>query len=331
MKIYLATALTDRNQSPISHFELLQRQDRFRVHELSTDAASAHVILFVDPHLHAHRGDWNISAVRHHPLARAFPDKTLVFDERDDPWPDLPGIYLSLPAPLFDPARHRAYAYPVLMNELVNDELFSTENFTPELLFSFVGTLTHPVRRAILALAHERGHVEENRVNMFTTTNEAIGERKQRFAQILRNSKFVLCPRGMGTASIRLFETLRAGRVPVIISDDWVAPVGPDWDSCSLRVRENQVASLPALLEDCEARWPAMSQAARATYEEWFGPQVMFHRIGDQCAQLLASLPTARRRPTLSVPFLKYATRHLSIRARVRLGAARKNLFRKPR
>ena len=29
-------------------------------------------------------------------------------------------------------------------------------------------------------------------------------------------SKFFLCPRGTGTSSIRLYETLSAGRVPVI-------------------------------------------------------------------------------------------------------------------
>ena len=329
MRIYLATALADRQNSPVPHFEALQRQDRFRVHELSEEAESADVILFVDPHLHAHRGDWRISAVRRHALVRAFPHKTLVFDERDDPWPDLPGIYLSLPSRLFDAARHRAYCYPLLMNELIDAECSDANSATPQFLFSFVGTMTHPVRRQILNLKHPRAHIEESRVNMFTVANAQIQQRKQSFAQTMQQTKFVLCPRGMGTASIRMFEALRAGRVPVIISDEWVAPLGPDWESCSLRVRENQTATLPALLEAHEANWESMSRAARATYHEWFGPQVMFHRIGDYCAQILATMPTSSRPAALSGPFLNYAARHLAIRARVRVGAARQTLRKK--
>jgi len=43
---------------------------------------------------------------------------------------------------------------------------------------------------------------------------------KQNYARLIANSKFVLCPQGVGPSSLRLFETLLMGRAPVIISDE---------------------------------------------------------------------------------------------------------------
>ena len=89
--------------------------------------------------------------------------------------------------------------------------------------------------------------------------------RRRRFAETMFRSKFVLCPRGHGTSSIRLFETLAAGRVPVVISDDWVAPKGPTWDACSVRWSQDAgTESLLAYLEELEPRAAEMGAAARA-------------------------------------------------------------------
>jgi hypothetical protein len=58
-------------------------------------------------------------------------------------------------------------------------------------------------------------------------------------------SKFVLCPRGYACSRWRLFETMMAGRVPVIISDQWVPPEGPAWERFSVRVSQKHVAQPP--------------------------------------------------------------------------------------
>src|SRR2546430_7005512 len=46
----------------------------------------------------------------------------------------------------------------------------------------------------------------------------------------------------------------RSGRVPVIVSDDWVEPTGPNWDEFTIRVPEGAVADIPRLLESREDR-----------------------------------------------------------------------------
>ena len=52
----------------------------------------------------------------------------------------------------------------------------------------------------------------------------------------------MLCPRGQGTSSIRLFEAMRMGIAPVIISDKWIGPKGPEWESFAVFVKEKDIS-----------------------------------------------------------------------------------------
>jgi hypothetical protein len=107
------------------------------------------------------------------------------------------------------------------------------------------------------------------------------------YIEIMRRSSFVLCPRGYGSSSYRLFEALKMGRVPVVLSDAWIAPIGPNWEACSIFVREANAEHIPDLLEGLEKKAAAMGLAARRTWDEWFGPNVAFHRIVEWCLTLL--------------------------------------------
>jgi hypothetical protein len=48
----------------------------------------------------------------------------------------------------------------------------------------------------------------------------------------MRDSEFVFCPRGTGNFSIRFYETLYYGRIPIIIDTDIVLPFSDliNWD-----------------------------------------------------------------------------------------------------
>ena len=116
--------------------------------------------------------------------------------------------------------------------------------------------------RRIYALRHRRCVVE--RVTNFTFWDSkapVFEERRHRFREVLEASKFVLCPRGQGTSSIRLYETLASGRVPVIIADDWVARRGPDRDRCSSDGRSDSSRT-------CRRIW----SGSRETGPRWWVP-----------------------------------------------------------
>ena len=111
--------------------------------------------------------------------------------------------------------------------------------------------------------------------------------KRAHYQEVLMRSRFVLCPRGRGTSSMRLYETLAAGRVPVIISDEWVAPRGPEWEACSLRWPEGRIEGLIEALEEREQDWPAMSAVARREHAEYFAGDVAFHRLLDVYGELV--------------------------------------------
>lgn len=316
MKVFLASSTRiARDNTSIPAFEKLAAQDRFRVHQLTDDATAADVILFVDCHQHH---DDLLKALRRHPLVLRYPSKILVYNERDHPWCVFPGIYVSMPASRFDKQRQKAFSYHTVEHRfnLVRDS-------TPDLLYSFVGARSHKIRERVLSLQNPRGIVEASQVNFFDSAPssenlEQQQRQKMRFVELFRRSKFVLCPRGMGTASFRLFEAMESGRVPVIISDEWMAPRGPDWESFSLRVLESQVENIPTLLQSCEARYPEMALRARQAYEDWFAPDVVFHRLIENCAELLqSSRATGNKKPLLDRQYLFVLFRVLVRRAKV--------------
>jgi hypothetical protein len=74
---------------------------------------------------------------------------------------------------------------------------------------------------------------------------------------------------------------MRAGRVPVVISDGWVRPPGPDWDAFCLFVPEARVFDLPTLLEREEPRGPAMGALARKEWERWYSEENVFNTAID--------------------------------------------------
>ena len=261
---------------PVDTFEWCSRVDRIGSHQLTDDPNNADLILFTQCHM----VDWRLRAIREHPVARAHWDRVAVYDERDRPWRSFPGVYVSMPAPTFDERRQRSWSYARTPD-------VSADEPEPDLLFSFIGSPTSPCREPILALRHPHAVIEEVRDFMFWDTDQPNHEdRRERFRTILARSRFVLCPRGRGTSSIRLYETLAAGRVPVIISDEWSPPAGPDWESCSIRWPEGHVSGLVAAIEERDTEWPALSAAAAETYDMYFAQEVVFDRIVGLCGEL---------------------------------------------
>jgi hypothetical protein len=224
--------------------------------------------------------DWRLTAIREHRLTARFRDKVLVYDERDRPWCGFPGVYVSMPDRSFDERFQRAWGY-------YRVPAWAGSDVEPDLLFSFVGSPSSRCRKELTRLRHPDAIVElVHGFTFYSESSPSFDDRRARFRAALGRSRFVLCPRGRGTSSIRLYETLAAGRVPVVISDAWVAPEGPDWDAFSIRWPEGRTKGLVELLEARSAEWRRMSSAASAAYHEFFAPQVSFHGIVGRCAEL---------------------------------------------
>lgn len=287
--------------------ELLQRtqQDRFGKHTATEDPNTADLILFVeydqnDPFLHR---------ARHHELTRKYREKCFVVSERDYTFPFLPGMYTSVPNRWYRPDRMRSGFYLAMFpNPHVQYEPIPKVN--PEYLFSFRGAFNGlPVREQLADLdassarivdtSAEANYIREHAPDAYDDPDRK-DNLQRRYGNLLQNSTFVLCPRGLAPSTVRIFETLKAGRIPVIIADDWVPPEGPDWNACSVRIPEGEISTLPERLSTVEEQAPAMGEQARTTWEEWFAPEVSFHRIVNWCLDIQEerSLPESLLRLT---------------------------------
>jgi hypothetical protein len=323
MKIALASAVHDVASSPVIRAFCEQAsQCAMMSHCLVDSPDLADCVLFVD--LHLCPGNFN-GVLRRHPLFLKYQHKSLVYDERDEPWCTSPGVYVSMPRGHFDHTRQRAFAY------YTGNDATAADPFTePDLLFSFVGSPGHRtsggfrVRRELLRINHPRALIEDSSGFVFYDDHGSPDTHRRRqthFASTLTRSKFVLCPRGRGTSSIRMYETLRGGRVPVVLADEWMPPDGPEWSAFTLTVRERDARGVAGIIEANEHRWPAMSKAARGAYDRWFSPQVAVSRIFDLCAELLES-PAPRMPSWRSAGYGPMVMRSLRTRMRSVVGSS---------
>ena len=192
--------------------------------------------------------------------AKAAPGaKHFMFCESDWPYPLLPGMY---------PNVGRRYSWAHSWAFFPRHEWTEPVSEEPNLLFSFAGrTSTHPVREAVVEL-----NGPETPCRGLTGPSFGQGDG---YRELIEKSRFVLCPRGLGVASFRIFETMSAGRVPVIIADEWLEPdAGRPWSEFSIRVPEAGVDTIPVLLRSAQPCWKEMGNAARQVYEERFSSRV---------------------------------------------------------
>lgn len=262
-------------------------------HSIVDDLASADAVLYLEPN--GWRDRSYAELLLREEAVRRFPEKCFAYNYADFFIGFLPGLYVSLPQRHAADPRFASWSYILgLPNRFVTKASECSGPYQPRFLFSFRGSNTAPVRVELFRRARQWSAfaaVAELGVGEFFATDAAA---KQRYVEEILASQFVLCPRGLGPASHRLFETMALGRVPVILSDDWVAPSGPDWAAFSLRVRESEIDRLPEMLRANADRAESMGCAARQAWCDWFAPEVVVPHAFDRLAHLKAQLGESR-------------------------------------
>ncbi len=114
-----------------------------------------------------------------------------------------------------------------------------------DLWWSFAGFNTHATREVIFDLPPRDDVVNIRRETWHFNVSEQEQEaNRQEYRELLSRSRFSLCPRGVGPSTVRFWESLEAGAIPVLIADDMRLPCGFDWDRCVVRIPECETARL---------------------------------------------------------------------------------------
>jgi len=158
---------------------------------------------------------------------------------------------------------------------------------------SFVGALSGTVRydliRSVSSEPGLRSLLEHPKTGDWASTStsylhvEDSDKKKaleERFVNALRRSWTSLCPRGNGSSSIRFYETMCMGRIPVHVSDAYVPPFGKDIDYSQfcLFIPESEVSQAGRILRTWLAmrgrdELMAMCRRARQVWEHHLRPQ----------------------------------------------------------
>ncbi len=229
--------------------------------------------------------------------------REFIWDSSDLPSGSLPGFYVSLPSYMYDKRRHRAFCLPFRCNEVIRPYDLSEAT----LLYGFLGAISSGLRSRMATVLRAQNDQQEGLIDIRDSIWNQMYDRgglkaKDDYAETMRRCRFNLCPRGnvLAGAGSRLYETMQAARVPVIISDWITLPEGLDWDSCAVRVRERDIARIPQILREYSDGWAQMAVNARRAWEAHFCEEAMLCELGRQMRVLLASDVGDRIMPRLS-------------------------------
>jgi hypothetical protein len=276
---------SDFNLAPLHELQKCAEVDRFGAHSVASDPDEADLIVFVE----FYGGGWYFERVRQHAFVRHHREKCFLFCANPFVIPFLPGVYAGVEKRWASARTRPGFYLGRTKNEFTT---YTTPTHDLPYLFSFMGSVRNaPIREKLANLRHPRSFFQNTTADFDRILHREMDrcerlDYDRRYAELTKASKFILCPRGLSPSSIRLFETMRVGRVPVILSDAWVPPLGPRWEEFAIQVRERDFAQIPRLLEEREADAVQMGELARKEWEAWFSDEVLFHNLVELCLDI---------------------------------------------
>ena len=199
----------DPNRGFRHFFEDLARQDRFGMHQLVDDPANADIILFLD--LNELYWDVGLATLASIPSSGSIL-KSRSFTRKTTSHGVLSQGFTSACLLLRFKGDGSARVATYFSRSMGTSRDERSSGVSPDLLFSFVGRGGNRVREEILKLRYSRSVVRDtSRMDFFGRNSPQIEFQREEFAETMYRSKFVLCPRGAGTSSYRLFEAMQFG------------------------------------------------------------------------------------------------------------------------
>ncbi|MEO6731801.1 MAG: exostosin family protein [Ferruginibacter sp.] len=253
----------------------------------TNDPELADAIIFVESHP---VDDPYFRTVLAHPLFKKYRHKCVLYHDADLSVTALPTLSPSIESWQFNPRHKRPFHYIARFTENKTIDaapvIYNTDH---KYLYSFIGARNHPLRNEILSMNHPADSFIKDTfgINAWDLNEADKVKFEQDFIDVINESSFVLCPRGIGPCSYRLFETMQLGRVPVIISDEWVPIPNIDWDRFTITVPESKIALIPQILNERKNEALEMGRLARKYWEECFSPEVSLQHMAKAAKELL--------------------------------------------
>lgn len=286
MKIHLISVNADKHFQRLRLEELWEKSSRR--YKLIQNSKNADIILVTD----LAGPDW-FHDLRFNPVIAKNPEKSFAISDSDFPMPLLHGIYTSASRKLIYQKRFRSAAYNLYpeeyLNPLIKNHPGNAYDHSKKYLYSFAGRDSSDVRIRLFKLHPGDDACVINTTSRFAAfgpSPEPKSSWQKQYVELMNQSKYAICPRGVGSASLRIFESMQMGVAPVILSDDWIYPEGPDWKSFAIIILEKDIKRLPEIIKVYESEYQKRGKLARKAYEAYFSNDTYFDYLIDVCINI---------------------------------------------
>ena len=142
---------------------------------------------------------------------------------------------------------------------------------------SFCGALTHSIRPQCLKRLQNNPNIETNFIirDSFWGGDPHNITLRNEYIENIKNSDIVLCCRGAGNFSYRLYEVLSCGRIPIIIDTDISLPCSNviNWDKFIITTPNNINRDVEKWWNNItEEQYREAQQYSRFIYENYLNP-----------------------------------------------------------
>ena len=119
----------------------------------------------------------------------------------------------------------------------------------------FCGAITHQIRSQVLSILDSSNKINTDFVirNSFWAHYEMTkDEARIGYMKNMIDNSFIMCMRGAGNFSYRLYETMMMGRIPIIIDSDQVFPFEKtiDYSEFSIKIHTDNISNIENTLLD---------------------------------------------------------------------------------
>jgi hypothetical protein len=118
--------------------------------------------------------------------------------------------------------------------------------------------ILHRLQESLLV---ETDFIQRSQYKAGARTVEEGRSAREEFLQNMQNTDYTVCVRGGGNFSVRLYETLAMGRIPVLVDTDCLLPFSDDprWRECCVYIERHEI---PAIAEKIQSFHDSLSAGA---------------------------------------------------------------------
>ncbi len=208
--------------------------------------------------------------------------KTIVFfiDDFEDKYTYFPNLILLRTSIQYSIKRKNEIILPYLWDHQVTNYNLSSASTLPQI--GFCGFVSK-YRKKMIAVFEGSNKVECNFIKQkdFWGGNPHHKDVVALFYNNLEQNQYILCNRGGGNFSIRFYQTLAAGRVPILVDTDIELPFNNiiNWEEIII-LKKTEKECLQAVIQDHQTNGYILRQAkARFVFKEYLSKENYFDKL----------------------------------------------------